>query len=351
MPRQMTTELRQISLEALGWLAKFEEPPVSPQDEAEFAAWLSRDPRHKAEYEKAQSSVAMTQTLQLKDFPGYQKTSRLSLWRFYASEAADFFIQRKGLSFGLGGLVAAGIAVTVFVAGPQTPISPAKSTPIVAAYQSGIGERKRVMLSDGSEITLGAKSSIETQFFLDKRLVILTKGVAYFDVAPDPSRPFTVKTADLTAMAVGTAFDVRNNGDTFRVGVTEGQVEVGYPLVVDGKTMGLTTKRALKAGQVVAANTQNGLNEAVETNSKFIAAWRSSQLVYQNVSLAELVVDLNRYSLTPIRIDAASPNLRLLKFGGVFPDQNIDSVLNMVADVHAIWIDKSNPQETILRRK
>lgn len=348
MPRQLTPELRQISLEAHEWVTLLEEPPVSGETRAAFDAWLAKDPRHKDEFKKAQMSVAASHTLQVDDFPGYQPTSKVMLLRSYAMEGIDFFLDRKGWSFGVGGLVAAGIAAAVLLSPGPTPLEP-HSSPFMAAYQSEIGQLKTIALSDGTQVTLGGRSAITAEYYTDRRLVTLTQGKAYFDVVPDADRPFVVATADLTATAVGTAFDVRNNGEVFRVGVTEGQVDVDYPFVVGGKELGSTLTKSITVGQEVVATTQSGLQKPVDISTNFIAAWRDDRLVYQNVTIAELIVDLNRYSETPIEVDPNASEILALQFGGVFPEKNIDAVLKMLTDIHPIEVDRSDPQTIILR--
>ncbi|MEM0911046.1 MAG: FecR domain-containing protein [Pseudomonadota bacterium] len=348
MTRQFSPELRRISLEAHEWLASLEETPISPEIKAEFEQWLAQDIRHRQEYKKAQISVAATQTLDINDFLRYQPTSRLMLFRSYAMEAIDFITDRKGL---VGSAIVAVLVLTVFVGINQYQTNPDSVAPNLAFYESDIGKLKTITLADGTAVTLGARSSIETAFYPDKRIVVLTNGKAYFDVVSDSHRPFMVKTANLTVWAVGTAFDVRNNVETLRVGVTEGEVEVKYPLIVNGKEVGITDARSVFAGQEIAATNNSGLSNVQDANQAFLAAWRSQRLVYQNVSIAELVVDLNRYSETPIAIDPSNSVIPTLTFGGVFPDTNTDAVLEMVADIHPIKIDRTNPKLTILRNK
>ncbi|RMB12214.1 FecR family protein [Eilatimonas milleporae] len=351
MPRHLTPELKRISYEAHEWLARLEEPPLSSQIRADFNAWLTRDPRHRQEYEKAQTSVALTQTLHKSDFPDTIRPSRYGTFRSHVMDVVDFVWDRKGLSLAAGGALAAGLAFVVFFGPRQTITDPLSAAPVVAQYESNLGERTTVALADGTEVTLGARSSVETRFYAYKRTVTLTAGVAYFDVAPDAARPFTVKAGDLTATAVGTAFDVRNSGDTFRVGVAEGRVEVGYPFIMNGQYMGMTTTRDLAAGQEVTATIADGLQNVADTGTHFIAAWRTDRLVYQNVSIAELVVDLNRYAQTPIAVDGDAPEIKTLQFSGVFPDVNIDAVLDTLSDIHPIRIDRTDPGQTVLRKK
>ena len=72
------------------------------------------------------------------------------------------------------------------------------------------GQRSTVFLSDGTEVTLNAGSSIEydKEFARHERMVYL-QGEAFFQVAEDAQRPFKVKTRDLITQALGTSFNVK----------------------------------------------------------------------------------------------------------------------------------------------
>ena len=56
------------------------------------------------------------------------------------------------------------------------------------------------------------------------RRVLLERGEAYFEVAEDRARPFTVDLGLRSVTAVGTAFNVRKDPERFQVAVTDGAV-------------------------------------------------------------------------------------------------------------------------------
>ncbi|HVX01306.1 MAG TPA: FecR domain-containing protein, partial [Candidatus Babeliaceae bacterium] len=73
-------------------------------------------------------------------------------------------------------------------------------------YTTAQHERKRVVLSDSSVIFLSPGSSIKVQqpFPKNKRDIVLS-GEAFFEVAQDPLRPFTVITDNIRTTALGTS--------------------------------------------------------------------------------------------------------------------------------------------------
>jgi transmembrane sensor len=88
---------------------------------------------------------------------------------------------------------------------------------------------RRVMLQDGTVITLKPKSSIEyPEKFTDHDRKILLKGEAFFDVTKDKNRPFIISTSELTVKVLGTSFNVMayEGAKEISVAVKTGKVSV-----------------------------------------------------------------------------------------------------------------------------
>jgi transmembrane sensor len=88
---------------------------------------------------------------------------------------------------------------------------------------------RRVMLEDGTVITLKPNSSIEypEKFSGDERNVKL-RGEAFFDVAKDKERPFIISASDVTVRVLGTSFNVMayEGAKEISVAVKTGKVSV-----------------------------------------------------------------------------------------------------------------------------
>ncbi|WP_405296820.1 FecR family protein [Algibacter sp. Ld11] len=85
-----------------------------------------------------------------------------------------------------------------------------------------------ILLKDGSKIILGPNSSIEypESFANTHRTVSLKKGNAYFKVARDTSKPFTVQHDKLNTQVLGTSFNINSTSDDICVYVITGKVSV-----------------------------------------------------------------------------------------------------------------------------
>ncbi len=84
-------------------------------------------------------------------------------------------------------------------------------------YVTGAGQKSTVTLADGSRVILDANSTLDVAFAERQRAVRLLNGHAFFDVAHDPGRPFTVQAAGRVVTALGTQFDVKLAPGSLRV--------------------------------------------------------------------------------------------------------------------------------------
>jgi ferric-dicitrate binding protein FerR (iron transport regulator) len=91
------------------------------------------------------------------------------------------------------------------------------------ALRTKAGERRRVVLPDGSVLYLNQKTEVK----LDAdRHVTLSAGEVFVEVAPRPNENFVVKTPQREITALGTKFDVAALGTGTGVTVTQGKVRV-----------------------------------------------------------------------------------------------------------------------------
>ena len=165
---------------------------------------------------------------------------------------------------------------------------------------TNIGEIRRVPLGDGSVATLDTDSLMETAFTEGLRTVRLLSGVAYFEVAHDPARPFVVEARDVAVRAVGTAFSVRNlAGAPVSVVVSEGKVAIRrgaeaatVPLVAN---MRADIPVAALSAAIARPLTPDDLGRAL--------AWREGMLAFEGETLAAAAARFRRYGGPAIEID------------------------------------------------
>jgi ferric-dicitrate binding protein FerR (iron transport regulator) len=108
---------------------------------------------------------------------------------------------------------------------------PVKSVENQVTVITGATERKRITLSDGSEVLLGpaAKLSYPKVFASNSRQIALKEGEAFFDIAHQEKRPFTVHTTSgIDIKVLGTSFKVKSYqaSKQLEVAVVTGKVAV-----------------------------------------------------------------------------------------------------------------------------
>lgn len=89
-------------------------------------------------------------------------------------------------------------------------------------------EPKKVVLSDGSVITLSSNSNVTCEMLLKGQRKVYLEGEAFFEVTKNANRPFYVYANGLTTKVLGTSFKVSayDNGEEVKVEVNSGRVKV-----------------------------------------------------------------------------------------------------------------------------
>ncbi len=105
-------------------------------------------------------------------------------------------------------LVAAGWYLFQSAANRPTPV---KDFIAFAATKQDI---RKVTLPDGSTVILNGNSSISiTPGFNNKKREVLLNGTAFFQVAKDPNKPFTVISGRVSTTALGTSFYIHQSSN------------------------------------------------------------------------------------------------------------------------------------------
>jgi RNA polymerase sigma factor (sigma-70 family) len=178
-----------------------------------------------------------------------------------------------------------------------------------ASLRSGRGQLPRHTLPDGSTLQLDAQSRAEVRYLAHARQVELLAGAAFFAVARDADRPFTVQAGAVRVTVLGTRFGVELQGvqGSAQGGVLV-QVESGRVRVEPGAgqpALELTAGQALRVQPGGHAEPAPGLGAA--------AAWRQGEIVLAGATLGEALERLARYTLQPLD---ASPQAARLPVSG-----------------------------------
>lgn len=144
-----------------------------------------------------------------------------------------------------------------------------------------------MQLADGSRMWLNAGSSVTypVAFTGDERNVSIN-GEAYFEVAPDKTKPFHVKVNDIDVAVLGTHFNINSYADEPAVKITllEGRVMVQNSL----------RKVYLNPGQQVKTNaSQMQIVDDVDTEE--VMAWKNGVFHFNRADIEYIMRQVGRW--------------------------------------------------------
>lgn len=291
MPKQFT----QIDDEALVWITKLNSGNVTQTLEQEFFAWLNTSDSHQAAYIRAEAL--------------WQRGAVIT--QLCSSNHADSAAQicsainegpnnnRKKIvktrSKPIIQWAVAACALLALVGGYFMLPTHTQRQHLVSA----IGEQKEYFLVDGSRIILNTNTELDIELTHTTRKANLLRGEAYFDVQPNPKRPFDVHTNTGMVRVLGTHFSVRQLPTDVRVTVEEGLVALG----ANTPEQTFTPWVQLKTNQQLSFKQAQAGEPAQTISSQSVLAWRNKQLVFKKQPLAAAIDELMRYYDVTIQID------------------------------------------------
>jgi transmembrane sensor len=198
----------------------------------------------------------------------------------------------------------------------------------VADMHTAAGERRTVMLADGTTLVLNTGSAVNVDFSASERRVRLVAGEMLITTAKDIlARPFLVETAQGEARALGTRYVVRLQDKATDVVVFEGAVRI-TPRRASGQP------QTLQAGQR-ASFTWDVITKP-QTADPDSSAWTDGFIIAKGMRLADFMAELNRYSPHTLSCDPAVADLRV---SGSYPLADINKVLDTLSAMLSLEIE------------
>lgn len=295
MSRDLTHLPDYINEQASEWLVLMQSGEMTAEDQLRFNVWLSEHQDHRQAYQQLRatwqglsnlSATAEGRALKhsVSDKPFWMQPGKaLSAIMSRLREQLAFRQSLGYLSVVLVSIIAVGLLFT------QQPDSSA-----VNFYATQTGEIQKITLSDGSLITLGAKSKIRARIGEADRHVELIQGEAFFDVAKDASKPFFVAADEVLIEVVGTQFNVLKRHASINVSVLEGIVNVSE----QNNQISASQPNPdvlLTAGQQVIKQQNAHFEQVADVDIEELGLWRSGRLVFNETSLIDVIADASRY--------------------------------------------------------
>jgi ferric-dicitrate binding protein FerR (iron transport regulator) len=255
----------------------------------------------------------------------------------------------------------AGIGIR-FLMSDRTDIKPAvvqrdngrpNTSPVLQHHINTTGQEQVLQLMDGSSIILADKSEVTYEEpFQQKRDVALI-GKAYFKVAKDDAKPFSVISGDIATTALGTEFTVTAYKQTNRIVVRlyEGKVVV--------KAVETTNKRMKKDVYLLPGqefvydknfvktknfklNTNDTPQEIMTSEQKenpSIPQSQGSWYMFNNQTLAQVLDQLSE--MFDVKIQYQQQDVRNIYFTGKYNrTDSLEAILKDIGILHKLTINK-----------
>lgn len=183
-------------------------------------------------------------------------------------------------------------------------------------------------LSDGTRVWLNSETSIQYPVaFGAKERRVFVQGEAYFEVAKDAKKPFTVQFMSSSVTVLGTSFNIRAYPEEKRSQTTlaEGSVRIYSP----GSSM------LLKPGEQAEVSALSGEMVKQEVEVKNFTSWKDGRFVFEQQPLEDIMRTLERwYDIRVIFEDEGAKRISLsgnMKRYGDF--SQVMKMLQMTGDV------------------
>lgn len=193
-----------------------------------------------------------------------------------------------------------------------------------ATLHTESNEVKNITLADGTIVWVNENSTLKyPEAFNGNDRHVLLEGEAYFDVAKDASKPFSIITEASETTVLGTAFNLNARpGKEVVLAVVEGKVK-------------FAPKENPEAGKVLTVNqigTLNGVElNVVDGDALAFSKWKQATLEFHDKKFAEVIKVLEKTYKVSIKLEAK--DLADRKFSGKFEKQTIIEVLDIMGEI------------------
>ena len=182
----------------------------------------------------------------------------------------------------------------------------------------------RLVLGDGTKVWLNSASSLSYPVqFAEKERCVELDGEAYFEVTPDPERPFIVKSGDVQTRVLGTSFNIqayRNEKSVYTTLLT-GSIRVA---VADGGDAVVLTP-----GREAIWEKGSGAIQVEAVNAEDAIAWRYGNFIFEEEDIEVVMRMLSRWYEVEFVFDGGRKEKHTFS-GRMSKDESLDTVLETI---------------------
>jgi transmembrane sensor len=340
------TDIPSVEEQAGAWCARLSTGVLPPHLQAAFDRWIAEDPANAAAFGRALAVWRGLHEIGSSPEMIRQRTAALEALRQ---------ANRHRWSRGLSGRPKAWLAAAASLLLVLLSIA-WLARPQPQEIATGLAERRALVLADGSRVSLDSETNLSVNMEREQRALRLVSGRAKFDVASDPTRPFTVAAGKLTIIATGTSFSVELVGAEVRVIVYEGRVAVlRGPAPAPERLLQLKNHPTAATTNVTPGKEMIG--DSAATVAPRVAAldiarslaWEDGQLNFADEPLATAAERLNRYNSEKIVI--GDPQTAAIRVNGVFNAGDSGAFVEAVSKVYSLRVSREDGKITLAAKE
>ena len=198
------------------------------------------------------------------------------------------------------------------------------------SYSTESDEIKEIELADGTKVFLNENSTFRYFNKVGANRQVYLDGEAFFDVAKDPNRPFTIASKSVTTRVLGTSFNLLTSASTASVNVFSGRVAFG-------KLNDKNNHVILSKGE--AANYGEGVTSKSSGFDNNAFAWNTGDLIFESTPISKVVMTLEKLYEVDIEFDENISNCLITS---TFEEQSLAEVLEVIEIIAQIENKKNN---------
>jgi len=201
------------------------------------------------------------------------------------------------------------------------------------------GTHSELTLIDGTNIILDAGSTFKYPLkFADTERTVYLDGEAYFEVAHDSDKPFTVLSHNAKIRVLGTKFNIRGWGQTGNVGVvvTEGTVSLKSTDFGGGDSV------VISEGQLSVLRQNESPTSPRSVDVSRYLGWVRNDIIFDNAPVYEVLDQLDRWY--DIRISLPDSSIGMERISIHITKKSLKDILDLLAALTGLSYEQKGKQ-------
>lgn len=286
----------QVAEQAVHWLIQMQDGPLDPRQQQAWQQWHDAH----SEHQRAWAHILRVNQ-RLRGLPSPLAHAALNTPRSSGRRQALKLL----LVLGVGSAAAWNLR-------EHNPLPP-----LLADYSSARGQRRKLQLSDGSQLQLNTSSAVDVRFDSQQRLIRLLEGEIMLSAGKDP-RPLVVQSAEGLVKTSAARLNLRQFSGHSQLAVYAGAARV------EPGTYSAAPSQVAAGQQLNFRRDGWDAPRALEAGS---GAWSEGMLVAAHMRLADFLDELGRYRRGRLHCDAQVADLLI---SGSYPLDDSERILDLL---------------------